>query len=49
MARNKSSHKRNIWNDAAQRFELRYINPTKAGRQTRTKVLLDNYTASGTI
>lgn len=33
MARNKSSHKQNVWNDAAQRYELRYINPTKASRR----------------
>jgi hypothetical protein len=33
MARNESSHKQNIWNDKKQRYELMYINPTKAGRR----------------
>jgi hypothetical protein len=33
MARNKSSHKQNVWNAAKERFELIFLNPTKAGRQ----------------
>lgn len=33
MARNKSSHRQNIWNDKHQRFESKHINPTKAGRR----------------